>query len=196
MKSNKKLAVCGLAGIVLAMLAGAALAQQAPHPPAAKPTPGAGPTASTETPQQTTATYADWVVQCQTQTGPPPQKNCDMAQIAQVQGKNTPFSRVAILHPTAGQPVRLMVQVPINASFATGVLIQTGDDDPGLTAPFARCVPAGCFADFDIREDALKKFRAASGVGKLSFADAGAHTVTVPLSFNGFGQAFDVLAKE
>ncbi len=181
----------------LALLAGGALAQQAPHPPVAKPVAGQpAPAASGETPQQTTATYADWVVQCQTQTGPPPQKLCDMAQTTQVQGKNIPFSRVAVLHPTAGQPVRLVVQLPVNASFATGVLIQTGDDDPGLTAPFARCLPAGCFADFDIREDALKKFRAISGVGKLSFADAGGHSVSVPLSFNGFGQAFDALAKE
>lgn len=38
--------------------------------------------------------------------------------------------------------------------------------------------------------------RAASGAGKLSFADAGGHDVTVPLSSNGFNQAFDALAKE
>jgi len=80
--------------------------------------------------------------------------------------------------------------------FATGVLLQTGDDDPGLTAPFSRCLPAGCFADFDIKDDAMKKFRAAATVGKMSFADAAAHTISVPLSFNGFAQALDALAKE
>jgi invasion protein IalB len=42
----------------------------------------------------------------------------------------------------------------------------------------------------------LKKLREASGTGKLSFADAGGHDVTVPISFNGFSQAFDALAKK
>ena len=119
-----------------------------------------------------------------------------MAQSTQVQGRNLPFSRVAIAHPVKGQPVRLEVQVPVNVSFGTNVKIQTGDADAGIAASFARCTPNGCFADFDIKDDALKKFRAATGAGKGSFADAGGHDVSVPLSFNGFNQAFDALLKE
>jgi invasion protein IalB len=149
-----------------------------------------------EAPQRTTATYGDWVVQCETQAQQPHEKVCDMAQVAQVQGKNLPFSRVAIAHPTKGQPVKLVVQVPVNASFSKNVRIQTGDADPGIAAPFALCTPNGCFADFDIKDDMMKKLRAASGAGRLSFAEAGGHDVTVPLSFNGFAQAFDALAKE
>jgi invasion protein IalB len=176
------------AAAMLAAGAGSAAAQQ-PQPVA----PQSGPN---DVPQSTTATYGDWVVQCQTQAGPPPQKMCDMAQVSQVQGKNIPFSRVAVAHPVKGQPVRLVVQVPTNASFAKNVRIQTGDDDAGFVAPFARCLPAGCFADFDLKDDLLKKLRAASGGGKLSFADASGHDIIVPLSFNGFAQAFDALAKE
>jgi invasion protein IalB len=149
-----------------------------------------------EVPQQTTATYADWVVQCQTQAGPPPVKVCDMAQVTQLQGKNVPFSRVALAHPVRGQPINLVVQVPVNASFATNVHIQASDEDPGLTTPFARCLPSGCFAEFELKEEVLKKLRAAEGVGKMSFADAGGHDISVPLSFKGFAQAFDALAKE
>ena len=95
-----------------------------------------------------------------------------------------------------GQPVRLVVQVPVNASFSINVRIQTGDADAGIAAPFARCTLNGCFVDFDIRDDVLKKFRTATGAGKLSFADAGGHDVSVPLSFNGFNQAVDALLKE
>lgn len=146
--------------------------------------------------QSTSATYGDWVVECRADTASPPQKTCDMAQVTQVQGKNVPFSRVAIVRPVKGQPVRLVVQLPVNVSLSTNVRIQASDSDPGLAAPFARCVPAGCFADFDIKEDALKKIRAAPGPGKLSFADSAGHDVAIPLSLNGFGQAFDALAKE
>jgi invasion protein IalB len=152
--------------------------------------------ASPDTPQLTTATYGDWVVQCETAPKPPNQKICDMAQTTQVQGGNAPFSRVAVAHPARAQPVRLVVQVPVNVSFATNVRIRTADADPGIMAPFARCIPNGCFAEFDLRDDMVKKFRAASGVGKLSFAEAAGHEINVPLSFKGFNQAFDALSRE
>jgi invasion protein IalB len=157
--------------------------------------------APSEAPQRTTATYGDWVVQCETPAQQPAaqplhEKICDMAQIAQVTGKNLPFSRVAVAHPTKGQPVRLVVQVPVNVSFGKNVHIQTSDVDLGIVAPFARCIPNGCFADFDIKDDILKKLRTATGTGKLTFADSTGHDVVVPLSFNGFNQAFEALARE
>jgi invasion protein IalB len=156
----------------------------------------AQPPASVDTPQLTTATYGDWVVQCQTATKPPNQKICDMAQTTQVQGGNGPFSRVAVAHPVHGQPIRLVVQVPVNVAFATNVRLRTSDTDPGIAAPFARCIPNGCFAEFDLRDDMMRKFRAAAGVGKLSFADAAGREINVPLSFKGFNQAFDALSRE
>jgi len=185
------------------MSAGSALAQQPAKPvPAARPpssppqaAPAGQPVVSNE-PQRTTASYGDWVVQCVANGSPPPDEICDMAQVTQVQGKNVPFSRVAVAHPDKGQPVKLIVQVPVNASFSTQVHIQTSDDDPGVIAPFANCNPAGCFAEFDLRDDLLKKLYNATTVGKVSFADAGAHIITVPLSFNGFAQAFDALSKK
>ena len=194
------------AGVVtVLMLPGAALAQQpspfrAPAPTAQQPSPPRAPAptapAQIELPQSTTATYGNWVVQCQTRAGPPVEKVCDMAQVTQLQGNGAPFSRVAIVRPVKGQAVKLVVQVPVNASFAANVRIQTGETDPGIAAPFARCVPGGCFVDFDLKDDVLKKFRVSAAAGTLTFADAGGHDVAVPISFNGFAQAFDALARE
>jgi invasion protein IalB len=115
---------------------------------------------------------------------------------AQIQGKTQPFSRAFIPQPLKGMPVALFIQVPTNVSFASKVKIQTGDSDQGVEVPFARCVPEGCFADFSISDEVLKKFHAASGSGKLSFADAGGNPIGVPMSFNGFGKAYDALIKE
>jgi invasion protein IalB len=177
---------------------------QRPAPPPVRPAPAAHPPAapsttaspSTDAPQRTTATYGDWVVQCVVNNSPPSEPVCDMAQVTQLQGKNLPFSRVAVARPEKSQPVKLIVQVPVNASFATQVHIQTGDQDPGIVAPFSNCNPNGCFAEFELKEDILKKLRDATGAGKLSFADAGGHDVTVPISFNGFAPAFDALGKK
>jgi invasion protein IalB len=200
MKScRKKIAFC-IAVAVLMASAAIASAQQPPKPapaqhPAAAAQPGGQPVLANE-PQRTTATYGDWVVQCVANSAPPPDAICDMSQVTQVQGKNVPFSRVAVAHPDKGQPVKLIVQVPVNVSFATQVHIQTSDDDPGVIAPFANCNPNGCFAEFDLRDDLLKKLYGATSAGKMSFADAGNHAITVPMSFNGFSQAFDALSKK
>jgi invasion protein IalB len=191
--------------VALMLLTGSVAAQQPPaHPTAPRPLPSQqtvqpGPQpqspAQNDSPQQTTATYEDWVVQCQMQTVQSQEKICDMAQVAQVQGKNIPFSRVAIAHPTKGQPLKLVVQVPVNVTFQN-VRIQTSDSDPGFAAPFARCVPAGCFAEFEIKDDALRKLRTASNPGKVLFADASGRDIAIPLSFKGFSQALDALLKE
>lgn len=144
------------------------------------------------------AMFADWVLACETQPGPSPQKICGITQVvqAQAQGKTTPFSRITVLHPVKGQPVKLVVQVPPSITVSTSVRVQTADADPGIAVPFARCAPAGCFAEFDIKDDVLKKLRVASGNGKITYADVSGHEVVVPLSFSGFNQAFEALAKE
>jgi invasion protein IalB len=203
-----KAAVAGMAAATLIALAGNTAAQQLqPKPPAQRPAPiqpaapapaqppAPPPAAQTDTPQQTTATYGDWIVQCAIHSGETVE-TCDMEQVSQLQGKNTPFSRVAIGKPEKSQPVKLVVQVPVNVSFATNVRIQTSQDDPGLAVPFATCTPNGCFALFDLKDDVLKKLRIASGAGALSFADSGGHAIKVPLSFNGFAGALDALAKK
>jgi invasion protein IalB len=191
-----------LVGVLLMILTGSAAAQQtaprpAPRPAAPRPVPEPPPAAALEdTPQSTTATYGDWVLQCVTRAGPPRETVCDVAQITQLQGKNIPFSRVAVAHPQKGQLVKLIVQVPVNASFASDVRLQPADNEAALQAPFLNCTPNGCFAEFDLKDETMRKLRTASGAGKLSFADAGGHDITVPVSFNGFGQAFDALVKK
>jgi hypothetical protein len=60
-----------------------------------------------------------------TNANPPAVEVRDMAQVTQLQGKNIPFSRVGVAHRDKGQPVKLIVQVPVNASFATDMRIQT-----------------------------------------------------------------------
>ena len=146
--------------------------------------------------QSTTATYDDWVLQCQTAAGPSPQKNCDIAQVTEVQGKNLPLSRVAISRTVKGQPFRLVVQVPVNVSLRAEVRVQVNQSDPGLAAPFDRCMPGGCFAEFELKEDVIRKFLGATAAGKITFKTANEQTATIPISFKGFAQAFDALVKQ
>jgi invasion protein IalB len=188
-----------LAAAVVAMMVEAAGAQQPSTSPASRPAPQAvQPQAApaSEERQRTTAAYADWIVECVSVAGRTTPKLCNMAQVTQVRDKNVPFSRVAIFYPGKGRPIKLIVQVPVNAAVDTQVHIQTSDSDPGIVSTFSRCMPGGCFADFELKDDVPKKFGAAHGAGRVLFADAGGHNITIPLSFNGFAQALDALAKE
>lgn len=208
MRVAEKTIACGLAAALLLALAGAAAAQQptppkpAPPKPAPAqhpaPAPQAAPAAPVDqTPQRTTASYGDWVVRCETIAGPPPQKSCDMEQLAQVQGQAQPISRVAIPLPPKGEPPKLFIQLPINVSFAVPLKITADAKDAGISTPFRRCVPAGCFAEVELKDDLQKKFRAAAAEpGKIVFKDAADRDVTIPLSFKGFAQAFEALLKQ
>jgi invasion protein IalB len=98
--------------------------------------------------------------------------------------------------PASGAPAVFVAQLPVNVLTQAPVGLRLDDADPGLTAPFVRCIPAGCFAEFELKDDLLKKFRAAEGVGKLTFKDAAGHDLVVPVSMKGFRAAYDSLPKE
>jgi invasion protein IalB len=150
--------------------------------------------AAAQAPQQTTATYEDWVVRCETAAGPQPKKSCEMVQSTQMQGQGV-VSQIAVGHPVNGQPVKIVVQLLNGVWLPTGVKLVTGKSDPGLTATFKRCLN-GCFADFEVKDDTIKKFRSMPEPGQIQFKDGAVKDVSLPLSFKGFGAAFDALSKE
>lgn len=145
--------------------------------------------------QSTAATYEDWTLHCSTNTSSPSQKSCDIEQLSHLQKNQKPFSRVAISRSAKGGSVNLAVQVPVNVWFATGIRIEIGGKDVGLSVPFARCVPAGCFASITLNDAAMQAFRAGTAPATIVFANSAQQQVTIPLSFKGFNQAFDSLAK-
>jgi invasion protein IalB len=147
--------------------------------------------AAAQVPQLTTATYDDWTVRCEMHDTV---KTCEMEQGSQIQGQ--PVSQIALGRPSKGAPFRIVFQVPINVWLPAGVTMVLEDKDPGISATFKRCVGNGCFADIDLNDDTVRKLRARTANGKLLFKDAGQRDVTIPVSFKGFGPAFDAMAKD
>lgn len=149
-----------------------------------------------QAPQSTTATYEDWVVRCQTAQANPPQKSCEMVQATQMQGQAAPVTQIAIGRLAKTDPLRLIIHVPVNVWLATPAKLTYDDKQPGLAAAFTRCVPQGCFAETTLSDDLIKRLRARTEAGRLEFKDSTQRDVAVPVSFKGFGQAFDALMKE
>ncbi len=149
-----------------------------------------------QAPQRTTATYGDWTMRCELRDGPPPSKQCEMVQTATAQGQANPISQVAIGRATKTEPFKIVIQLPLNVWIPSGVHYVIDPKGPGVTAPFKRCVPVGCFADFNMTDDLMKQMKAQTGQGRYEFKDAAERVVTIPISFKGFGIAYDALLKE
>ena len=156
----------------------------------------AGAQPSTPKPQQTSAVYEDWIVRCETKPSPPAQKICEMVQFTQLKGQAGVLTQIVIGHPVKGQPYRIAIQVPISMWLPTGVRLSAGGKDEGIVAQFMWCVPTACFAVVETKDDIIKKFRSATEAGKLQFKDANQRDIALPVSFKGFGTAYDALMKE
>jgi invasion protein IalB len=171
-----------LACALLAVVSGRAAAQSpAPAQPA---------------PQQTTATYEDWIVRCETRQGPPSHKNCEMVQFTQVKGQSGVLTQIAIGQPVKGQAIKLVIQVPISVWLPTGVKLLNGGKDTAIVANYRWCIPTACMAFVEIKDDTIRKFKAATAPGKLEFKDANQKDIALPVSFRGFSAAYDALSKE
>ena len=178
------------------LLAFTALLAGAPtRSPVAQPAQSATP-AHSAAPQQTTATYEDWIVRCETLSGPPVRKSCEMVQYTQAKGGQGVISQVAIGRVTKTDPVKLVVQLPLGIWLPSGVKLVADAKDPGLVATFKRCLPQACIADVDVGPEALRRYRTVTERGQIVFKDGNQKDATLPVSFKGFGTAFDALTKE
>jgi len=153
---------------------------------------GAAGNAFAQKPQRTTATYEDWVVRCEMHVAI---KVCEMTQSAQMKGQTQPVSQIVIGRQSKNGAIKITFRVPISVWLASGVTL-TADDGHGLIAAnFSRCIPAGCIAETDIDETVITEMRALKKNGALRFKDANQRDVAVPVSFKGFGDAYDALSK-
>lgn len=158
----------------------------------------AGPAAG-QSPTRTTATYDDWTVRCETPPATPPataQKICEIFQTQQLQGQAAPAWQVAIGRAAKADPLRLVVQMPVNVWLAAAPRLALDDKQPPLALAHKRCMPAGCFADAELGDDMLRRLRARTEPGRIEYKDAIQRDVAVPLSFKGFAAALDALAKQ
>ena len=172
-----------------------ASAQTAPAPP--KPASSAPPSAPVGSePQSTTATFGDWVLRCdRTTVANQPQRVCEVAQTLEAKGQGV-VAQIALGRLAGKDPLRLTVALAPNISFSHGVRVAIDDkDEIPADLTWKRCVPGGCVADGDIRDEILKAWRAQSGAGQIRYAVASGQVVNIAFSFHGLAVALDNLAK-
>src|SRR6202795_2869583 len=176
-----------------------------PAPSASPATPSAAaPQPSTESgpvssqPQATTASFGDWVMRCRRiDNTPGSATSCEVAQTLQVQGQG-PIAEIAFGSPPgkdASAGMRVVVVLPNNVTLAGPVLMSIDEKDKPVELTYRRCLPAGCFADTDAKDEILARWRTQAGRGRLAFKDGANRDITLPFSFRGLAQALDAMAK-
>lgn len=191
-------------GILLCLIVGAAsVAISFCDPCFAQPASTASPPAATALPPVqsepgvTTASYGDWLLRCQRLDAGNASRLCEVAQTMQVQGQTAPVAQFAVGRLPGQNGLRATAVLPANVSFPSSVRVtEAKNTGQGLDLAWRRCIPGGCFADAIVSETMLKSWRAAAEPGRISFKDADGREIVVPLSFHGFAQALDALAKE
>ncbi|MCW2283145.1 invasion protein IalB [Rhodoblastus acidophilus] len=150
-------------------------------------------------PVTTTASYGDWLLRCQ-RIGEPARKVCEIVQTVQASRQGQPQQPVAQLafgRLKASEPIRLTAHLPVNILLPSVAKFATGEKDARpVELPWRRCVQSGCFADAALTEAQWSGLHGQSENGSVEFTDAGARPVKFPISFRGFAQAADALAKE
>ncbi|WP_293867327.1 invasion associated locus B family protein [uncultured Alsobacter sp.] len=170
-----------------------AQAQTAPAPAPAAPAAAA----VSADPQVTTATYGDWVLRCtRTGEGAQAQRLCEIVQTLQAQGQQAIVAQIAFGRLSAKDPLKLTILLPVNASFPGSVRMGLDEKDAGAQElGWRRCLPMGCFADAEPKDDMLKRWRGQSGNAVLLYKDGTGRDVVLPMSMRGLAQALDNLPK-
>ena len=177
--------VC-LGAAVLCASATAAQPAKSPAAPPATPAPAS--------PQQTTASFADWTLRC-TRTSPTAQV-CEVVQTITSQDRTV--AQIAFGRAVKGQPMHLTILVPTSVTFATPPTLASGREGDAATLELAwrRCLPGGCMAESTVADDALRRVRGWTAAGRISFADGGGRAATLPFSPKGLPEALDALNRE
>ncbi len=174
-----------------------AIAQQKPAPtPAPSPnsTAQAAPAPVGPEPSATTASFGDWVLRCQKIETT---RACEIGQTVNVQGQQQPIAQIAIGRPAPKERLRITVVLPNNVTLANNVRMSIGEKtEQALALSWRRCLPMGCFADAEMPEDQLRRFRTATEQGRATFSDGGGREIVLPFSFTGLAQALDALGRE
>jgi invasion protein IalB len=175
-------------------------AKQAPAPAGATPNApadAARPAPVGAEPETTTASYGDWLLRCQRVTvTAASQRVCGIVQTVQAQGQQNPILQISIAPPAAKEPMKLTVLAPVNISFPSVARMGVDDKDAQpAELTWHRCVPAGCVAESELKDELVKRWRAQTGGGVVQIVDAAGRDVGIPFSFRGFAQALDALLK-
>lgn len=165
-------------------------------------------------PQQTTAVYDDWVVQCSLLAASPPAPTAEpeakqkapesgnKAETAAAASRSCEIVQTFVMRETGGALAKLAIGklpgqadikgvliAPLGVYLADGTELKV-DGTKEVKGIYTRCTNIGCFAEFALSPELTADVRAAKAV-TLRFSTAQGAPLTLNVSARGFGPALD-----
>lgn len=160
-------------------------------------------------PTVTTALYGSWTLRCmqmlpsqgtEGKTARPAAQSCEIIQSVQLQGQAQPIAQIALGRLPNDKDFTLTALLPVNIAIPGAVQIfGNGKSDAEaksmLTLAWHKCSAGACVATAKPDAATLANFRKEEA-GQLRFIDASGKVLGIPVSWSGFEQAIDALAKK
>ena len=142
----------------------------------------------------TTTSYGDWLVVCHPFDNG--SKICELGQTVTPPGAS-PEDPVGIpIGIVRGTNLRITIGLPNGTWLPSGAKIIAADNTTLVSATFKFCNPYTCFAESELFDADIKSLRMQRDPGKLVYKTAAGPDISVPVSFNGFNEALDVVQKQ
>jgi invasion protein IalB len=124
-----------------------------------------------------------------------PQRVCEVAQTLEVKGQGV-VAQIALRRLSPKEPMRMTIVLPTNVSLSSGVRISVTDKDENpVELEWKRCLPGGCVAEGEVRDDLVRFWRVQTGAGQIRYLLASAQLLGLSFSFRGLAVALDNFAK-
>ncbi len=143
-------------------------------------------------PDQSSESYGDWTVRCVNRDGLPP---CDIVQFVTNDKTKEQLMRLSIAYSGQAERYGFQIQMPLGVIISGGVIVRLDDKENWGNLKFTRCEVSGCYIETVITADTLDPFRRANK-GVVAILDREAKPMVLPISFNGFSAAMDVMSQK
>jgi len=112
-----------------------------------------------------------------------------------IQGQNSPIALIAFEREKKGEPLRMVIQLPTNITFESGVKTHLSGGEAAVDMKFRRCFPTGCFADAPMTDVVISQLKAQGDPLSIKFKDGTEREISLPFSPRGLGPALDALSR-
>ena len=182
-------ALSAAAAIVAVMAATALLAV----PPALaqnnkkKPAPAANVSAKPAEGGKPELMYSPWIKMCGKNKQTADKKVCVITKIGRLEN-GMPVAVVQLFEPE-GLPKMMRVTVPLGMQIQHGTRVIIDNGTP-VNEPYRICIPRGCFSDYPVSDDMIKKMKKGKTL-IVQAINAQGRTISLPLPLKEFAKASD-----
>ena len=131
--------------------------------------------------------YSPWIKMCGKNKHTNDKKVCVITKVGRLEN-GMPVAVVQLFEPE-GLPKMMRVTVPLGMQIQHGTRVIIDNGTP-VNEPYRICIPRGCFSDYPVSDDMIKKMKKGKHADRAGDQHAGP-PISLPLPLSDFAKAYD-----